>query len=883
MAVIYCLACGAENSGAALMCRECGHSLRASRSERAQGVAFLLNELQALRTQGDISEDVYLGLRQRYVGELGVGAPSARVAPAGQARPAARQQREGPGWLVEQQANLLLYLGAFLIVIATVIYVGYSEQAIGDNARMALLVLGTLIFLAVGLVCLRFPRVEQAGIVFFAVGALMVPLDFVGAYAFFLSDEDIDPAGLWLAGSMSSVLFYGAVSLLGLGRWYPVPAVIGAGSALAAVLVLTDAPPEAYPGSFVAFAFLCASPSSLPLRRVSDVFGQAGAWAAHGVVPLALMAALWIAAAGATDRGGDFVLATRWFLPPTVALGALFYAVQAWSGHRVRSNSELALTVAALSVAGGAAVTLVFALDVGSQWYGPAVAIVGGIYAAGSEGFGPRWFGQRYLGWLALGAITASWLFFEGLYDDFPRQGAGVHFAASAFYLAAARVVNIEIPLFGSAGQGDGQEKKPELYRMPAAVGFIYAAGLTLGIGFFLLLSSLPAAETAEASDAAWPFFGLSLAVAAAAAAMRWWWPDVRLHTYVIALGMSLFVLLSSVEAEGQVTLQLAVYAAVALALTLWEQEALALALPAAYGFFGVLAAWRHYEPNDAYLPLVVSAIGYGLFAGYLALRAAAARSPSQAARGWATAALVLAFAYVAAAPIAGWVRLAVLADPEGFVGTSRFEETLLYQTAAASVLLLGLLLFAQSWLLRRAQIAAGASAVLMVALLLEIGHLRPENVQVYTAPLGVYLLLGALLSLRVAELPEELRSFVGPLEALGAAVLMGPSLAQSWDEGAWRYGLILLGEGLGLLVLALVQRRLWLLGTSVTFVVLDGVHYLFFAGGPALPNWAILAISGAAVMAAGTAILLGRDRWTAWQRLAEAWWLREPLPSSAR
>src|SRR3989304_38704 len=86
-------------------------------------------------------------------------------------------------WLGEQQANLLLYLGAFLIVTATLVYVGCSEQAINDSARMAVLVLGTLAFLAGGLLCVRFPRVQQAGGGFFAVGALMVPLSFFGASA----------------------------------------------------------------------------------------------------------------------------------------------------------------------------------------------------------------------------------------------------------------------------------------------------------------------------------------------------------------------------------------------------------------------------------------------------------------------------------------------------------------------------------------------------------------------------------------------------------------------------------------------------------------------------------------------------------------------------
>jgi len=73
---------------------------------------------------------------------------------------------------------------------------------------------------------LRSTGVPITAIAIFGVGALMVPLNFAGAYAFFFAEDDIDPTGLWLAGSLCSALFYGAVSLLGLGRWYSVPMVV---------------------------------------------------------------------------------------------------------------------------------------------------------------------------------------------------------------------------------------------------------------------------------------------------------------------------------------------------------------------------------------------------------------------------------------------------------------------------------------------------------------------------------------------------------------------------------------------------------------------------------------------------------------------------------
>jgi hypothetical protein len=803
-------------------------------------------------------------------------------------------------------------------------------------------------------------------VVFFAVGALMVPLNFVGAYVFFFAEEDMDPTGLWLGGSLSSALFYGAVSMLGIGRWYPFPATAAVVSAFAAVLVLVDAPPEAYPACSVSLAALLAAPSLLKMGRVSDVFGTAGRWVAHIVVPGAICfsvawaepnARLWLnislTAAGfyaaaallgvgrlyaiptvialGSALGAILVLAdapaeayppsfaalalllavpsmlnlgrvsevfaetgqiaahalipvvaiaslqitesdvdTRAYLPLTGALAMLFYGAQAYWASRRRPEFEPYLSVAALGVAGGTAVSLVYALDLGREWYGPAVAIVGWLYAGASEGFGPRWFGQRYLGWMALATITISWLFFEGLYADFPRQGAGVHFAAVVLYLVAARLSRIEFPLYGLM---DANEEA-HVYRLPLTVPLIYGAGVALFGGFFHLLASLPAAETAGESDLAWPYFGLSLAVAAVAATTRWWWPAVRPHAYVIALGISLFVLLSSLEQEGSLALALALYTGLSLALVLWEQEALALPIPAAYGFFAVLAAWRYGDTPDAYLPLALSGIGCALFVCSALLRGKY--------DAWAKVGLVLALAYATAAPVVGWVRLDSLAQPGGFVGAEHFEETLLYQTSAASVFLLALPVAALAWLLRRVEIAAGATALMMVALLLEIGHFRPDNVQFYTAPLGAYLLLGALLSSRKRGLPDDLRQIIVLVESLGAILIMAPSLEQSFDEGAWAYGVVLLGEGLGLLAVAIMRRRLWLLGSAIGFVVLDGLHYLFFAGGPALPTWAMLALAGTAVMAAGTAILFGRDQWMHWQQALEDWWSGEQSHAEA-
>jgi hypothetical protein len=1102
----YCLNCTAENADAAEFCGECGRALRITPRQRRQGIAFLLNELENLRSRNVLSGYLHALLKRLYLQELRPAPPEevrgarqeepARVRPPQPVSPVAVvSQRPAtrpapPAWLAEQQANLLLYLGAFLVVIAALVFVSYSKEAIGASVKMALLCAYTLAFLTTGVFCLKFPPVRQAGVVFFAVGALMVPLNFVGAYVFFHSDRNIDPTGLWLAGSITSALFYGAVSMVGIGRWYPVPAmgaiisayvavlaladappesypvsaaalaallsmphlfklgkisdtfgfvgacagqvlfplavlvtawvvwavgeerqagwqpdwppvwlnislcsavfyiatamlsnrelrpyaasiavgaigssiaaimfmvdaplmayspffvcvgaalwlpgvlklgkvsevfgevaywgaqvivpatitatlasaetqnefvplwlsvslcgaifytatamladedfrpfaavaaIAGMGSALGALLVFVDAPPEAYPGSFVALAIIFAIVGTLKLGRPSEVFGEVGLYAAHFVVPAAGAAALLMV---------NSHTATTWYLPLTGVAATLFYGMQAFLADRRHQDIEPPLSGAALAVSGVTAVSLVYALGLGREWYGPAIAIVAWVYLLGSEGVGPKWFGQRYLSWMALITIAIAWLPFEELYLDFPRHGAGVHFAAVGLYLVAARLMTSTIPLADFIDVTD-PESRARAYRLPLSIPLVYAASVTLAIGFFHLLASLPAAEGAGESDLAWPYFGLSAGLALAAAATRWFWPLIRPHVYVVALGLSLGVLLSAADQQGQVALLLALYTGLSFALVLWEREPLALVLPAAYGFFAILAVWRCYSPADAFLPLALSALACALFAAFALLRHRYER--------WSQVAGALAFTYAVVAPVVAWVRLSDLAQPSGFVSVQHFEKTLLYETAAASVAVLAFLLAGLCWFQRRVEIAAGATALMMVALLLEIGHFRPDNVQAYTAPLGVYVLAGSLLALRLRTLPADVRDAVGIGELLGTLLILAPTFLQSFEHGAWAYGIILLVEGLALVGVAVVRRRLWLLGSSMGFVVADGLHYLFFSGGPALPNWVLLAIAGMLVMAAGTAILLGRDQWTRWQSSVESWWNSGP------
>jgi len=206
-----------------------------------------------------------------------------------------------------------------------------------------------------------------------------------------------------------------------------------------------------------------------------------------------------------------------------------------------------------------------------------------------------------------------------------------------------------------------------------------------------------------------------------------------------------------------------------------------------------------------------------------------------------------------------------------GFVDGQAFERTALYQASTLAVAAIGLLALVESLLAGRKWIIVPASAVLAVALLLQIGRFEPENPQVYTAVIGSYLVLLGLVGLSRLRLIPELAEYGVYIEALGAATVMLPSFVQSIDAG-WRYQWILLIETTLFLAGGIALRRRGILSMGVVFLVLVAGRTLLDAIN-AMPNWIVVALCGIALLGIGMGILLGRERWEQWQRTVVSWW----------
>jgi len=636
--------------------------------------------------------------------------------------------------------------------------------------------------------------------------------------------------------------------------------VSGLGGTTGAVYAL-EVSAEYYAFAFLAPAILLGAAGHWGLPRLPDSLLPAG-WRSASIwfgriastvgVGLAVVAAMV-----AADPQATYQPDSRIFLPLAFLLAAGFFALDAsWQ----KSWGASAALLCALTGAGESAA---YAVDADPEYYGVAFVALGLVYGFAGRIWTPSWLDTTARDQAAAMAVTAGWLPFEGVYRDHLQVGAGTHLAAALFYAFAAIIDRSELTL----------DRLLDLRaRVPVRVGaaWLYASGLTLGIGYVYLLRGLPAAEGAEASSLALPLMALSLGFLAAGGLLRWWRPDLRVHLYFMSLLIGI-TSLSVADGSGTMALILTVFVAAYLATGVWEDSPL-IALPAAVFGFAAIAAWRHYYDWPLYsVPLAYSSVALAVYAAGFAGR--------KAAPGWSAALRTAGATYAIVAPSAGFALVAVNAE-QGLIDGEAFEKSTLYEWSTLATAAVGLVALVESSIARRGWVVVMGSAVLLVAILLQIGRFRPENMQAYTAVAGAYLvMLGTLGLARFRLIPdgEDLAPYV---EALGAATIMFPSFLQSLD-GGWHYQAILFLEAAAFFSASVALRRRGLLAASLAGLVLVAGRALFDAIN-ALPNWIVALMIGMVLLALGLGILIGRERWTRWEEAMMTWWDQTGTPRPA-
>jgi len=312
-------------------------------------------------------------------------------------------------WAAERQADILLYLGAFLSVVAAPLFVSSQGDEISPELRVAILLVYTLAFIAAGTIAHRSSRIREANAVFLAIGALITPLNFLLIYVEWLDQRDVEPDVVWLIGSIYSVVFYSTLRQRNYGRLYAIPAGVAVINIWAALASVIDLPVEWYGAWWIAFITV-ASAIAAQFRRYGP--------------NTALVAAVLLAL--------SFTTQSAWWpehhWPPSMSL----LLISVWFALTGASLRQPWLLPAAATTFIAAATTALWARGFEPDWFAyPALA--GGLVAVWSRKLWERWSESlARFGWI-YAAVAGS--FPIVLLAEF---GTGAHGAIS--FLAGAAV-----------------------------------------------------------------------------------------------------------------------------------------------------------------------------------------------------------------------------------------------------------------------------------------------------------------------------------------------------------------------------------------------------------------------------------------------------------
>jgi hypothetical protein len=103
--------------------------------------------------------------------------------------------------------NIILYLGAFLVVVSAGIFVGYNFSVLSGVFKTVFLALFALAFYAVGLILFLYhKKLRPAGVTFTAIGLILLPLVGLAAYNFTALHQY--RSFTWLATSAITLIVY---------------------------------------------------------------------------------------------------------------------------------------------------------------------------------------------------------------------------------------------------------------------------------------------------------------------------------------------------------------------------------------------------------------------------------------------------------------------------------------------------------------------------------------------------------------------------------------------------------------------------------------------------------------------------------------------------
>lgn len=511
-------------------------------------------ELGTVRATGDLTEaglaqiNLHFQTRLSALRDIYKAAAGAHPAVGNAVKQAARKP-PGPSlreFFADNSILIISIAGAFLLIVATLLFEVYGSTGFGGEARFAGVLALNLIFGAAGYVCLGRPTLRLVGQTYLAIFALMVPLTVAAAWVFFsLESRGISrELALGIGGLGCSVLY--AILAVRLGsRGYAALSMVAL--PVGWVGVLESAHAGTWMGAWLtalAFVYIAVAFPPIGSPRVVALFTRLAEPFIHAAAILALAWSLGQAISEATVQFTQAQSRPSYELATTLALLTAAYSLYCW-----RSRRGWMLW----AVWAGVSVTVLAANEpsgFGQRGYVVELAVLAWAYALGS-----RWTPGRPLrAFVRIGAAVQAALPVilsaspDGLQASalFATAGVGLFFAIEqdqpAWLLLAAGIFSVDWfwlakSLLPPPPQATADTLILTYSPLPAVYGLmglvvrlthrrrwswpLYAAGGLLAVG--IAASAASQNDLALAGGALVVYAGLAYV----AAALDRWWPGV--------------------------------------------------------------------------------------------------------------------------------------------------------------------------------------------------------------------------------------------------------------------------------------------------------------------------------------------------------------------
>lgn len=220
-------------------------------------------------------------------------------------------------WYSNNSINLLLYIGAFLIVASASIYLGFQWGSIASSIKAVFFSIITLAFLICGLAFYRIKVIKSAGFAFISIAAILIPFNGVAWYNFYLNSQGIESGQVWLVTSIVSIVAYIFLTYYLKKSVFTYVSSAGVLSLVLSVVNVSHLAMEFYilGGVFAAFLFLFSG--RVGQKNTEELFQEPLSVSAQVTLPLSLIFGFYFA----IDKG----LILSYPTAISLFLSAIFY------------------------------------------------------------------------------------------------------------------------------------------------------------------------------------------------------------------------------------------------------------------------------------------------------------------------------------------------------------------------------------------------------------------------------------------------------------------------------------------------------------------------------------------------------------------------------